>query len=317
MPLETENKRLARENAALQAAVLQLQQQSFAPSHCQQEQQGSWPNQLSHQGFQHMWWPVQCVSYCQGMPTVQVETKPPSQISQEHPVDQPQEQESQPQRKQKQQQKKQSQPQPAPEPKACEAEFVEPAAEETKDLAVGEDLNDPRTTVMLRNLPNNYTRAMLLKLFESEGFLPSLNFVYLPIDFRTQSALGYAFVDLEDPAAVRKFKEVFEGYTNWSLPSRKASFVSWCGPNQGVKAHIERYRNSPIMHASVPEEHKPVLLERGVRVPFPKATKSIRLPRVRNSSRAHSWSQAAFPELEGKSASSGKENDSVEGEVPE
>merc|ERR1740123_2226645 len=41
-----------------------------------------------------------------------------------------------------------------------------------------------RTTVMLRNLPNDYTRDMLLALLDKEGFQGKYNFVYLPMDFK-------------------------------------------------------------------------------------------------------------------------------------
>merc|ERR1719330_1788278 len=140
---------------------------------------------------------------------------------------------------------------------------------------------DVRTTVMLRNLPNNYTRAMVLELLESKGFDSSkFNFFYLPIDFNTNVALGYAFVDLVHP-----FWKAFDGFSSWALPSRKACFVSWCEPCQGLQAHIERYRNSPIMHDSVPDEFQPLLLENGRRVPFPRPTKSIRAPRLRHCRR--------------------------------
>merc|ERR1712079_339271 len=38
-----------------------------------------------------------------------------------------------------------------------------------------------RTSVMVRNLPNNYTRGMLVELFESEGFGGMFDFLHLPI----------------------------------------------------------------------------------------------------------------------------------------
>lgn len=144
------------------------------------------------------------------------------------------------------------------------------------------------TTVMLRNLPNNYTRAMFIELLESEGFGRTYNFLYLPIDFKTQSALGYAFLDFAEPSVVKRFWSVFEGFSNWSVPSRKVCFVGWCEPNQGIQAHIERYRNSPVMHDSVPDEYKPMLLEHGERVPFPLPTKAIRAPRARDCRREYS-----------------------------
>merc|ERR1711972_1317523 len=139
-----------------------------------------------------------------------------------------------------------------------------------------------RTTVMLRNLPNNYTRAMLVELLQREGFGRAYNFLYLPIDFKTQAALGYAFVDMAHHSLAQRFWSVFDRFSNWTVPSRKVCYVAWCEPNQGLQTHIEQYRNSPVMHSSVPDEYKPLLLRDGQRVPFPPPTKSIRAPRARD-----------------------------------
>ena len=46
-----------------------------------------------------------------------------------------------------------------------------------------------RTTVMLRNIPNNYTREMFLALLDDNGFAGRYDFVYLPCDFRRQANL--------------------------------------------------------------------------------------------------------------------------------
>lgn len=140
---------------------------------------------------------------------------------------------------------------------------------------------DTRTTVMLRNLPNNYTRLMVVNLLNQEGFKGKFDFLYLPIDFRSKAGLGYAFVNLCDPSYVAQFWKTFDGFTKWVLPSSKVCQVSWSGPHQGQAAHVERYRSSPIMHSSVPDECKPIVLQDGERVPFPEALKKIRAPRQR------------------------------------
>jgi len=151
------------------------------------------------------------------------------------------------------------------------------------DAETREGSENAHTTVMLRNLPNNYTRAMLIEMLETEGFGDAYDFLYLPIDFRKQAALGYAFVNLLDSDIVQRFWNHFEGFANWAIPSKKTCFVSWCEPDQqGLQAHIDRYRNSPVMHPSVPDEYKPVLVKHGQRIVFPKPTKSIRVPRARN-----------------------------------
>jgi len=139
-----------------------------------------------------------------------------------------------------------------------------------------------RTTVMLRNLPNNYSRAMVLAMLNDEGFGCLFDFLYLPIDFKSRACLGYAFVNLVSPEAALALWKRFDGFSNWMLPSRKVCSVCWSGPHQGLEAHIERYRNSPVMHASIPDEYKPVVFADGVRIVFPPPTKAPRAPRIRN-----------------------------------
>lgn len=139
-----------------------------------------------------------------------------------------------------------------------------------------------RTTVMLRNLPNNYSRSMLLNLMDSEGFEKLYDFIYLPIDFKTKASLGYAFVNLTDNESANRFRLRFDGFSEWILPTRKVCGVSWSGPHQGLDAHIERYRNSPVMHEAVPDMYKPVLFKDGSVVAFPPPTKTLRAPRIRH-----------------------------------
>jgi len=146
--------------------------------------------------------------------------------------------------------------------------------------ASGKDLNrgKDRTTVMLRNLPNNYTREMLLTMLDDHGFSGLYDFVYLPCDFWRDANLGYAFVNLVDSPAVDRAWKMFDGFAAWSLPTSKVCQVRWSGPHQGFNAHVERYRNSPVMHKSVPDSYKPVVFKHGVRKPFPKPTKKVKVP---------------------------------------
>jgi len=143
-----------------------------------------------------------------------------------------------------------------------------------------------RTTVMLRNLPNNYDREMVLAMIDGEGFAGLYDFIYLPIDFKTQACLGYAFVNLATPREVPRFWETFNGYSEWAFPSKKVCSVTWSGPHQGRDAHVDRYRNSPVMHPSVPHAYKPIVLEAGTPIPFPAPTKTPKAPRTRNYSAA-------------------------------
>lgn len=147
----------------------------------------------------------------------------------------------------------------------------------------GCESSDPglRTTVMLRNLPNNYTRMTLLKLLNAEGFIGQYDFVYLPMDFKTHASLGYAFVNLVSPEQAASFWSTFEGFSKWVASSQKVCSVSWSCPYQGLNAHIERYRNSPVMHEDVPDDYKPMMFQNGARSAFPAPTKKLKAPRMR------------------------------------
>jgi len=149
--------------------------------------------------------------------------------------------------------------------------------EEQKTSATG------RSTMMMRNVPNNYTREMLLSMLNNYGFSGKYDFVYLPHDFDRSANLGYAFVNLVSDEAVHAFWRKFDGFKRWTLPSAKVCRVSWSGPHQGLAAHVERYRNSPVMHRSVPDEYRPVVFTDGVRQPFPCPTRKIKPPPPRPS----------------------------------
>jgi hypothetical protein len=162
-----------------------------------------------------------------------------------------------------------------------------PWADQSMDVAQCAGLNaedssqEWRTTVMIRNMPNNYTRDMLLELVDSMGFAGTYDFAYLPIDFQSQAGLGYAFLNFSSVADALRCFERFEGFLNWKVPSEKVCTVTWSSPTQGFTEHIERYRNSPVMHHSLPDMWKPILLQNGVRVVFPPPSKPIKTPKVR------------------------------------
>ncbi|CAE7385981.1 mei2 [Symbiodinium natans] len=141
-------------------------------------------------------------------------------------------------------------------------------------------------TVMLRNLPNDYSRDDVVDLLNSQGFLSRFDFVYLPIDFKNSVGLGYAFINMVSHEDALQVKEKLSGFKEWKVASQKVCEVAWGNPEQqGLESHISRYRNSPVMHNSVPEEFKPLLFANGVKVPFPEPTKAPRRPRMKKHAR--------------------------------
>jgi hypothetical protein len=141
-----------------------------------------------------------------------------------------------------------------------------------------------RTTLMLQNLPSNYSRDALCKLLDSAGARGKYNFVYLPKDFKSMAGFGYAFVNFVDNSSAIQAMDTLQGFSDWKVPSEKVLTVVWSNPHQGLHAHVERYRDSPVMHEDVSDEFKPMLLENGHRVDFPPPTKRLKAPRVRKTS---------------------------------
>ena len=126
----------------------------------------------------------------------------------------------------------------APSAPAAPAEPApQPAAGTGRDA---KNASAERTTLMLRNVPNNYSRDMFLAMLDEHGFAGRYDFVYLPCDFYRQANLGYAFVNLVDAAAVDALWQTFDGFCGWALPTAKVCQVSWSGPHQGFKAGVSR-----------------------------------------------------------------------------
>lgn len=129
------------------------------------------------------------------------------------------------------------------------------------------------TTVILRNVPHSYTRDDLLDLLDSQGFYARYDFLYLPVKFGSSSAFGYAFINLVEHEDARRFQAHFQNFTNWNVPCNNSASVSWSKAHQGLTEHIERYRNSPMMHPTMPDDCKPIIMKNGQRVEFPPPTK--------------------------------------------
>jgi hypothetical protein len=133
-------------------------------------------------------------------------------------------------------------------------------------------IEEPKTTVMLRNIPNKYTKRMLLDQLNLRGYEGKYNFFYLPIDFRNRCNVGYAFINFLSSETAKVFKNHLDGYRLTGFNSQKICEVSFARV-QGLDANIMHYRNSPVNGVAIPE-YRPLLFADGKEIPFPLATKS-------------------------------------------
>jgi|Transcript_101276 hypothetical protein len=129
------------------------------------------------------------------------------------------------------------------------------------------------TTVMLRNIPNRYSREMLVQRLNN-GYEKQYDFVYLPIDFNSKCNVGYAFINFLSPPMAQKFMNEFHGQNcKHVLPgfsSHKIVEVTFARV-QGREQNLENLKDEKFMtKLSEQPEWQPLVWENGVEVPFDK-----------------------------------------------
>jgi hypothetical protein len=159
-----------------------------------------------------------------------------------------------------------------------EAGLFQPRSNEQKEDTPAEAAQP--TTLMLRNIPKEATRSMLLDILRSAGLANHIAFIYLPMNLRSPGNFGYAFVDFDCTQVAELCKNELQGFSGWSGVSDMALEVVW-SETQGLDSLVQRYRDSPLMHKSLEDEFKPAIFKNGVRITFPPPTKFIRAPRLR------------------------------------
>mmetsp|Transcript_68304 Transcript_68304/g.107599 ORF Transcript_68304/g.107599 Transcript_68304/m.107599 type:complete len:230 (+) Transcript_68304:3-692(+) len=161
-------------------------------------------------------------------------------------------------------------------------EQVQPVcnSNESPSLPENKREDEKRTTILLRNLPASLTQADFVKKLQATRYNGLFDFVHMPMTLKADGNFGYAFVNFTDAkVAVDLMRR---------LQSLEFDEKEWRGvwsKNQGIRANVEHYRNSTIMHAAIPEDCKPALYDqRGIRVQFPAPTKAIPAPRILQNS---------------------------------
>lgn len=104
---------------------------------------------------------------------------------------------------------------------------------------------DCRTTIMIKNIPNKYTQAMLIQAidFHHPG---CYDFLYLPIDFKNKCNVGYSFINFVDHRFIPAFYQEFDGKTWERFNSSKICALSYARI-QGRAALEKHFQSSSIM----------------------------------------------------------------------
>jgi len=136
------------------------------------------------------------------------------------------------------------------------------------------------TTLMLKQLPQVFAREALASLLNCLGFEGMYDFIYMPMNLLTKTSFTYAFVNMVSAEVAEQCRQQLDNYSNWQVPNSKACVALWA-VQQGLEVNIERYRNSPVMHPSVPGDFKPALYKEGREIPFPPPTRELKAPKTR------------------------------------
>ncbi|KAF2012689.1 hypothetical protein BU24DRAFT_484416 [Aaosphaeria arxii CBS 175.79] len=107
---------------------------------------------------------------------------------------------------------------------------------------------DVRSTLMLRNIPNEMNWMGLKKIMDAIC-IGSYDFVYLRMDFTTQANVGYAFINFSDLNGIVAFVNALDGQQWTGYRSTKAVEISYA-TIQGKEALVTKFRNSSVMQES-------------------------------------------------------------------
>jgi hypothetical protein len=99
--------------------------------------------------------------------------------------------------------------------------------------------SDPRTTIMIRNIPNKYTIVDLAD--EIDLVLPNTyDFLYLPCDIKNQCNVGYGFINFLTTDYLAVFYEQFQGKRWARFKSEKICNITYARL-QGLNNLIEHF----------------------------------------------------------------------------
>mmetsp|Transcript_105107 Transcript_105107/g.250218 ORF Transcript_105107/g.250218 Transcript_105107/m.250218 type:complete len:334 (+) Transcript_105107:79-1080(+) len=127
----------------------------------------------------------------------------------------------------------------------------------------------PKTTVMLRNIPNRYSQASLLQEIDLAGYRGTYDFFYLPMDTQNRTNVGYAFINFLTSPDLERFMVEFASYLFQNHSSQKVARVS-LAHIQGFIENIRHCSNRAVSQ-SRNSQYRPIVIHQGVRMDISEA----------------------------------------------
>lgn len=106
-----------------------------------------------------------------------------------------------------------------------------------------------KTTLMIRNIPNKYTKELMLETIDA-SFEDAYDFFYLPIDFKNNCNVGYAFINFKDLKLIKPFFETFNNKKWAKFNSEKICEIKYARIQGKVECEAH-FKDSSLMKQPV------------------------------------------------------------------
>ena len=103
------------------------------------------------------------------------------------------------------------------------------------------NLEDTRTTIMIKNIPNKFTREMLIKIID-QNFRGTYDVFILPTDSNHYKNFGYSFINFTNSYYIPYFYYMFNG-NKWSFTNSKKICEITYSKIQGKNNLLNHYPN--------------------------------------------------------------------------
>lgn len=117
----------------------------------------------------------------------------------------------------------------------------------------------PATTLMLRNIPNRCSQRALISELEALNFTGLFDFVYVPLDHRTMSNAGYAFVNFVNTETASAAMKAFESHHFSQQKKGKRCVAASIAHIQGLEANMKHYERSSASNARL-RQRRPLVI---------------------------------------------------------
>lgn len=146
---------------------------------------------------------------------------------------------------------------------------VPPLQENAYNFPPNTPVSAGESTVMVRNIPTRISSSRLIeKVLSYRTPATSLvDFLYLPIDFKTNKNLGYCFINFKSNQLAREFAEQFHGKKYLFCETSEKMLQVSLSNRQGYIRNLEVFAHTKLLD-TWPPEYRPLAEYQGHLVPI-------------------------------------------------